>query len=55
MEHMGFQLQVPRTPERNSTSLRNTQSVSKFFFESFQYKLGDNLYIVIHSIKKIKI
>ena len=32
----------PRTPEGNSTSLRNTQSVSSFF-ESFQYKLGATL------------
>ena len=55
MEYMGFQLQVARTPEGNSTSLLNTQSVSIFFFESFQYKLGDTLYIAIHSIKKIKI
>ena len=31
MEHMGFQLQVPRTPEGNSSSLPNTQSVSTFF------------------------
>ena len=45
MEYMGFQRQVPRTPEWNSTTLRNKQSVSTFFFESFQYKLGDTLYI----------
>ena len=54
MEYMGFQLQVARTPEGNSTSLLNTQSVSIFFFESFRYKLGDTLYIAIHSIKKSK-
>ena len=54
MEYMGFQLQMPRTPEGNSTGLRNTQSVSNFFFESFQYKLGDTLYIATHSLEKSK-
>ena len=54
MEYMGFQLQVARTPEGNSTSLLNTQSVSIFFSNRFQYKLGDTLYIAIHSIKKSK-
>ena len=51
MEYMGFQLQVSLTPEGNSTSLRDTQSVRNFFFESFQYKLGDTLYIAIHSLE----
>ena len=53
MDYKGFQLQVSRTPEGKSTSLRNTQSVSSFF-QLFQYKLGATLYIAIHSIKKSK-
>ena len=35
MEYMGFQLQVSRTPEGDSSSLRNTQSVSNFFSNRF--------------------
>ena len=35
MEYMGFQLQVPQTAERISTSLLNTQSVSNFFSNRF--------------------
>ena len=48
-----FSSKWPGTPE-GTVLVYSTHKVYAFFFESFQYKLGDTLYIAIHSIKKSK-